>query len=177
MNGLFALRSLLVSGALAITLGQSGAAHATPQYPGAIDQELMVNCPDPLSRCLICHTTAAGGKTAFQVFALTLKDNNFYRPNDPTGLRNTLRVIALANTDSDGDGVPDIEELRQCRNPSGGEFDSGPEYGCDGAHLAPAPHLDRWGLAAAGLLGLGLCARLVGRARVARAARRCYRAP
>jgi hypothetical protein len=173
MNPLIALRDLVTAASTAVVLGLAGVAGATPQYPGALDQELMTSCPEPLSRCLICHTTAAGGKTAFQVFALRLKDNGFYRPNDPGGLRATLRVLALSNPDSDGDGVSDLDELRQCRNPSGGEFDSGPDYGCDGAHVAPAPALDGWGLGAAALVGLGLGARLLGSVR----RRRCSRAP
>lgn len=156
---------------IASVLPLTSLARATPQYPGALDAELMVSCPDPLSRCLICHTTAAGGKTAFQAFALTLRDNNFYRPNDPNGLRTTLRLLALPanNPDSDGDGVTDLDELRQCRNPSGGEFDSVPKYGCDGARLAPPP--DRWGLAAALLLGSILCGGLARRAHAGRRSR------
>jgi hypothetical protein len=165
LRSLGTLRVVLGVAVLLAALLGARVAEATPQYPGAIDTELMVSCPDPLSRCLICHTTAAGGKTAFQLFALTLKDNGFYRPNDPTGLRNTIRLIDLADLDSDDDGMTDIDELRVCRNPSGEEFDSGPEYGCDGAHVARAPVLDGWGLAAAGLLGLALGARTVRRAR------------
>lgn len=151
-------------------LGLTSLARATPQYPGAIDAELATSCPDPLSRCLICHTTAAGGKTAFQPFALTLQANGFYRPNDPNGLRTTLRLLALPanNPDSDEDGVTDLDELRQCRNPSGGEFDSVPEYGCDGARVAPPT--DRWGAAAALLLGVILSAGLVRRTRAERRA-------
>jgi hypothetical protein len=154
------------------TLGLASLARATPQYPAAIDAELMTDCPDPLSRCLICHTTAAGGKTAFQPFVLTLRDNGFYRPNDPNGLRATLRLLALPsnNPDSDKDGVTDLDELRDCRNPSGGEFDSVPEYGCDGARVAPEP--DRWGMAAAFVLGSILSAGALRRARAARRARR-----
>jgi len=156
--------------ALPIVLAMTSLARATPQYPAALDAELMlaVGCPDPLSRCLICHTTAAGGKTAFQAFALTLRDNGFYRPNDPNGLRATLRLLALPanNPDSDGDGVTDLDELRQCRNPSGGEFDSVPEYGCDGARVAPPS--DRWGMAAALLLASFLSGALVRRVRVER---------
>jgi hypothetical protein len=159
------LRYVVCLAALFVVLGLAGRVQATPQYPGAIDAELMVSCPDPLSRCLICHTTAAGGKTAFQQFALTLKANNFYRPNDPAGLRNTLRLLATLNTNSDDDEIPDIEELKLCRNPSGDEFDSGPEYGCDGGHIAPASEPDTWGLAAAALMALALASRLVRRVR------------
>jgi hypothetical protein len=160
--------AFVLTSALALT----SLAHATPQYPGAIDAELGTDCPDPLSRCLICHTTAAGGKTAFQPFALTLRDNGFYRPNDPNGLRATLRLLALPsnNPDSDDDGETDIDELRQCGNPSGDEFDSVPEYGCDGARVAPPT--DRWGAAAALLLAAMMGGGLVRRARAERRAHR-----
>src|SRR5688572_26556632 len=154
-----------MAASLLSVLALTSLARATPQYPAALDAELLTDCPDPLSRCLICHTTAAGGKTAFQPFALTLRDNGFYRPNDPNGLRATLRLLALPanNPDSDDDGVTDLDELRQCRNPSGGEFDSVPEYGCDGARVAPPS--DRWGMAAALLLTSILGGALVRRAR------------
>lgn len=142
--------------ALALALSAfASRAGATPQYPGVIDEALQVSCPDPLARCLICHTTAAGGKTAFQPFALTLqRDAGFYRANDPGGLRNALTLLSFANPDSDGDAVPDLEELAECRNPSGEELESGPEYGCDGAHIAPAASRPGW-LAPLAALALG----------------------
>jgi len=140
-------------------LGYAPSARATPQYPGTIDTALLVSCPDPLSRCLICHTTALGGKTAYQPFIETLRTRyGFARANDPGGLRTALGLLG-EDVDSDADGVPDKTELRACANPSGDELGPGPEYGCDGASLArPAPRgqFAWFGGAACVLLGFGL---------------------
>lgn len=111
---------------------------ATPEYPGVIDGSLQLPepCPRPLSRCLICHTTARGGqRTAEQLFAITLRDYGLTRGNEGAALQNALAMLPEA-TDSDGDGESDKDELRGCGNPSGEELGIGPEYGCDGAHLA-----------------------------------------
>jgi hypothetical protein len=153
---------LLVAGACVVMLGVCGyapSARATPQYPGTIDQALAVSCQDPLSRCLICHTTALGGKTAYQPFIETLRTRyGFARANDPNGLRTVLGLLG-EDVDSDADGVSDKAELRACANPSGDDLGRGPEYGCDGASLArPAPSGQAaWlGGAACVLLGFGL---------------------
>lgn len=109
---------------------------ATPEYPLVIDAALEVSCPRPNSRCLICHTTARGGqRTAEQLFALTLRDYGLTRGREGATLQNALLTLS-EEIDSDGDGEPDKEELRVCGNPSGEELGIGPEYGCDGAHLA-----------------------------------------
>lgn len=151
-------------GALAYT----PSARATPQYPGTIDAALGVSCQDPLSRCLICHTTALGGKTAYQPFIETLRSRyGFARPNDPNGLRTALNALG-EDVDSDVDGVPDKTELRACANPSGDDLGPGPEYGCDGASLArpaPAGQFAWLGAAACALLGVGLVRRRQARAR------------
>lgn len=130
------LRSLLAASLLISAV--PGAALATPEYPGVIDGALQLAepCPRPLSRCLICHTTARGGqRTAEQLFAITLRGYGFTRGNEGTALQNALAMLPEA-TDSDGDGESDKDELRACGNPSGEELGIGPEYGCDGAHLA-----------------------------------------
>jgi hypothetical protein len=114
----------------------SGAA-ATPEYPLVIDSTLDVSCPRPNSRCLICHTTSRGGQgTAVQPFARTLYDYGLVRGRDTQGLERALFRLGEATDDSDADGVFDEDELRLCGNPSGEELGIGPEYGCDGAHLA-----------------------------------------
>jgi hypothetical protein len=91
-------------------------ATATPEYPEAVDMALGTACPDPNSRCLMCHTT----------------------------------------------GEADKEELVRCGNPSGEDLGIGPEYGCDGARLAPLA--DRSSVPVAGalacvLVGIVLCRR------------------
>jgi len=128
-----------LSVAAALLIGAvPGRALATPEYPLVLDASLQLAepCPGPLSRCLICHTTARGGqRTAEQLFALTLRDYGLTRGNEGTALQSALAMLP-EETDSDGDGDFDKEELRLCRNPSGEELGIGPEYGCDGAHLA-----------------------------------------
>jgi hypothetical protein len=129
-----ALRLLLRAGVLLAVLPAS--AGATPEYPLVIDASLGVSCPRPLSRCLICHTTARGGqRTAVQPFAQTMNDYGLTRGHDVGALQTALQGLP-EETNSDDEGLPDKEELRVCGNPSGAELGIGPEYGCDGAHLA-----------------------------------------
>lgn len=123
--------------AAAAVLMWAAPASATPDYPFAIDAALGVTCPRPNSRCLICHTTARGGqRTAEQPFAQSLKPYGLVR-GEEGGVLMTALMQLPDDTDSDGDGVADKDELEGCGNPSGPELGFGPEYGCDGAHLAP----------------------------------------
>jgi hypothetical protein len=108
---------------------------ATPEYPLVIDATFGTDCPQ-LSRCLICHTSAKGGQsTAVQPFAQTLRRYGLARGHDGGALQAALAALP-AMTDSDADGTPDKDELMACGNPSGDDLGDGPEYGCDGAHLA-----------------------------------------
>jgi hypothetical protein len=120
----------------ALLLGVSNA-KASPNYPAIIDQQLGVSCPRPLTRCLICHVTAAGGEgTAKQPFAMTLK-NDYGLSGGKAGRELVKALEALPDDlDTDGDGTPDLEELKNCGNPSGPDLSEGPGYGCT---LQPAP--------------------------------------
>lgn len=142
----------------------SAPAGATPEYPSVIDATLTmgapmpVRCPNPQSRCLICHTTARGGEgTAEQAFALQLGDFGLNRGGDSGSLRAALNLLS-ETADSDGDGTPDKEELRACGNPSGDSLGGAPEYGCDGAQLVPAGARPSGGL---GLLAIAVTTLLV----------------
>lgn len=109
----------------------------TPEYPVAVDIIIGTSCPYPNSRCLMCHTTARGGQgTASQPFALELRDYGLNRGRDAALLQAAMTALPDAQ-DSDRDGEPDKEELSRCGNPSGEDLGIGPEYGCDGARLAP----------------------------------------
>lgn len=136
-------------------------AHATPDYPAVIDAVLGTNCPQPLSRCLICHVTAKGGQgTAEQRFAKKLRGSPYnLEGNEPRALSSALeQLFSLpVPSDSDDDGESDEDELLRCGNPSGEDFGVGPEYGCDGAHLAPRAEPD----GALGALALGVSGLLV----------------
>ena len=133
---IFATAALLP---LAFVAALSGEARATPDYPLVLDATFGTSCPNPNTRCVICHTSARGGQaTAVRAFAETLGDYGLNRGRDPGLLQAALAQLPPA-TDSDDDGSPDIEELMTCGNPSGENLGAGPEYGCDGARLAPAP--------------------------------------
>jgi uncharacterized protein (TIGR03382 family) len=141
----------------------SGPALATPEYPSVIDAVLSmgaptpVRCPNPQSRCLICHTTSRGGEgTAEQAFALQLGEYGLNRGNDSGTLRSALGRLSETE-DSDGDGTPDKEELRACGNPSGDSLGGAPEYGCDGAQLVPVTEAP----GGVGLLAFGVATLLV----------------
>lgn len=116
----------------------AGEAHATPDYPFVLDLTYQTECPNPNSRCVICHTSARGGQaTAVRPFARTLRPLGLTRGRDVGALQAALAALP-DTTDSDDDGVPDVEELATCGNPSGEDLGVGPEYGCDGARLVPA---------------------------------------
>jgi hypothetical protein len=126
----------LVLGSLGAAF-HAGDAHATPEYPLVLDAFFMTSCPNPNSRCVICHTSSRGGQaTAVRPFAKTLSPLGLNRGHDVGALQGALMRLP-DTTDSDEDGAPDKDELMMCGNPSGDDLGVGPEYGCDGAHLAP----------------------------------------
>lgn len=136
-------------------------AYATPEYPPVLDAVSNTSCGEPAARCLICHTTARGGQgTAEQLFALELRKLGLNHGHDPNLLRSVLARLSDA-TDSDKDGLPDKLELSECGNPSGDDLQGGPEYGCDGAQLAPHAAARGAHSPALGALALGLAALLV----------------
>jgi len=126
--------------ALGVTLpALARSAAASENYPAILDRQLGVECPRPLSRCRICHDTAAGGEgTANQLFALALK-RDYGLSGGKAGRELAMALGMLPDDlDTDGDGVTDKEELASCMNPSGPELSEGPGFGCVG-QLALGP--------------------------------------
>jgi hypothetical protein len=137
----------------------AGDARATPEYPLVLDATFGTSCPNPNSRCVICHTSSRGGQaTAVRPFATTLKSLGLMRGRDVGALQAALARLP-DTTDSDEDGAPDEEELMMCGNPSGDDLGAGPEYGCDGAHLAPRSGRDDAPLALLSLLAASVLVR------------------
>lgn len=133
-------------------------AAASDNYPAIMDRQLGVECPRPLTRCLVCHTTASGGEgTAIQPFAETLR---LYGAREGrAGRELALALAALpAEVDTDADGSPDQEELARCGNPSGAELGVGPGFGCGGASIAGLPKSGTGRAAGAACWGLLLAA-------------------
>lgn len=151
-KGLFAALGLASASLLAPM------AHASPEYPNVVRDTLDLPCPP---QCVLCHTSNPGrAGNVRQGFAATV---GILRPDDPDTLRKLLRELeqAMPAPDTDGDGMPDVDELREGRDPNvSGEGDIcalDVRYGC-GARVEPQSPLSPTGTGAAllGLLGLGL---------------------
>jgi hypothetical protein len=107
-------RSIWIPAAMALTV-LSRAASASTFFPSTVGSTLGV--PAPL--CPLCHTTDLGVKgSATKPFALTLIGYGL-TPDDTSTLRSILeRMKDTGSDDSDGDGMGDIAELQQGRDPN-----------------------------------------------------------
>jgi hypothetical protein len=149
---------LLLDTSIAVLVAIAPAvALATPEFPADIQSDLMLDYTPP---CTICHVGVPGPTTATTPFATAMQARGL-APYDDSSLATALQKMESDKVDSDGNGVPDIEQLEAGDDPSTGESlaDSGPTtvYGC-GAQLAVGA--TSWqGAAALGTalaLGLGL---------------------
>lgn len=139
-----------------------GVASATPTFPGSIQTDLTLSYAPP---CTVCHQTLGGGTgTVTQAFGKSLRQNGLVSGNT-TSLQSALTALETAKTDSDCDGMPDVEQLKDGRDPNTGEYidnsgkptpavdggcagtggggsgSSDPAFGC-GAQLAAGPSPD-----------------------------------
>lgn len=140
------MRTLISVVSLALLL-VPGVAAASSVYPGDIKSDLSLSYTPP---CTICHQTNQGGSgTATQAFAVAMKANGLTGGANASALSTALTALETAGTDSDGDGTPDIEQLKAGMDPNTGATIDGssssgstsvPAYGC-GAHaqLAAGP--------------------------------------
>ena len=145
---------------LVLALLLSLPAAATSSFPGVIRDTLGL---DASPTCTVCHTTPGGGSgTATKPFAESLGAAGLQAFNNAS-LEAALAELEANGTDSDSDGVGDIDELRAGADPNGaGGADGGPEpepvqygFGCTQG-VAGAP------------LWLSLLAVLAGRRRARR---------
>ncbi len=126
----FVLGLLCSGGALGFAWGKLPQAAASENYPSIIDLQKGTECPRPLTRCLICHDTAAGGEeTANRPFAVTLREYGLTEGKAGRKLDAALDALP-EDVDSDQDGASDQTELAICMNPSGEELSEGPGFGC-----------------------------------------------
>lgn len=143
--------------AAALTLA-SGAVQASPTFPAYLQEKLNMPCAP---QCVLCHQTAAGGRgTATKPFGFAVISNGAVA-TDTASLGQAVDLVEAAHTDSDGDGMFDIPELREGRDPDvkGAGLLCGPEYGCS----CGTPRSSTDSLAA--LLAAGVAASLVWNAR------------
>ena len=114
-------------------------AWATPEFPDALAEATGLPCD---ASCTVCHSTASGGPgTATQPFAVSLLDAGAM-PYDVASLDAAIEAMAADRTDSDGDGVGDVDELAAGDDPNSTASLCGqltPTYGCfNTAGAAPA---------------------------------------
>jgi len=133
-------------------------ASASPTYPGQLQKDLGMPCAPP---CTFCHRDQNGGLyTVDKPFGLSMYGAGL-RGQSPDGLRAAETTLESANPpiDSDGDGVPDIQELKDGTDPNssanGNVCNEGPAYGC-GAHIAPRSGVHGPGALLAALAGFVL---------------------
>jgi hypothetical protein len=130
-------RHFAISLALLVTVC---AARASENYPDVIRSIVATNQPLP---CTLCHTLADGGDGAVTTaFGREMLDFGM-KGGDPASLRTALRRNAARGWDSDGDGVPDIEELVYGTDPSSPALSSGPPlmHGCTVVRFTPGSPL------------------------------------
>lgn len=105
-------------------------AYATPNFPGVVASHLQLDAPPP---CTLCHSGTPGRGTVTTPFGTTLRKRGL-TAYDEASLGNALDAIDAENKDSDGDGVPDVKELRAGEDPNvgagGATSELVPEYGC-----------------------------------------------
>ena len=154
------------------------AAHASTTFPEALRKKLVLaEIAGPAPGCRLCHQTDAGGlKTATKPFSRSLQAAGVAGANVPSLLAG-LDALEADGTDSDRDGVSDVDELVAGTDPNVAVTSDGapiaeqvplPETGC-ALSVAPSPSSVWTALAAA--LSLGLVARRSRRQRLATANR------
>lgn len=113
---------------------------ASGNYPAVIREVVPTN---HAVRCTLCHALADGGNGAVAtVFARHMQDFGM-KGDDPSSLRRALRRNAARGWDSDGDGVPDIEELVYGSDPSSLALSDSETvmHGCAVGHTGTRWHL------------------------------------
>jgi hypothetical protein len=119
------LSKLLLSGAVFL----AGTAFASPPFPPEIRTHLSLSqTPD----CSLCHVNGQTGfGTVNTPFGKSMRARGLLA-GSIASLDTALDALAAERTDSDGDGTPDIDELKAGTDPNvagGGSFPP-PTYGC-----------------------------------------------
>jgi len=140
-----AFRLLLAAAVIA-----PAATWATPNFPASIARDLQLSGSPA---CTVCHATNDGGAgTVVKPFGKYLVSRGLV-PFDEGSLAGALAAAAGERHDSDGDGLDDIDALKQGLDPNGSSTHAStledPSFGCSAAGAGAGPSIL---LAAAGVL-------------------------
>lgn len=132
---------LIATSALLLVLPRS--ALAKPEFVEPLQEATDAPC---LPQCNICHSSVSGGGEPVQPFVESL-ESVAGEVESEEAIRWAVAQLEQQNIDSDGDGVGDIEEIRQGDDPNyaGDALICQPEVGC-GAHIAPTTTHSPWRL-------------------------------
>lgn len=116
---------------LALALTAPLVARATPDFPAAIARDLQLAAPPP---CTVCHANNEGGAgTVVKPFGQYLISRGL-APFDASSLAGSLAAAQGERHDADGDGVTDIDALKQGLDPNGASSHApqieDPTFGC-----------------------------------------------
>jgi hypothetical protein len=115
------------------TWGVSSVAHAEQDFPNQVQRELGLSYQIP---CSVCHIKGNVAKsTPLTPFALSLRARGLM---DSRSLTTSLAQLETDGVDSDGDGTPDVPELKAGTDPNSSAnaniiADPEPGYGCGGS--------------------------------------------
>ena len=104
-------------------------ARALPEYPEALQKATGAPC---LPHCNVCHRDDnAGSGTVDRPFAVNMEQIGGLNGNERS-VANAVTLLAQAQTDSDGDGAGDIDEISMGQDPNDPYETSlcGPRVGC-----------------------------------------------
>lgn len=116
---------------LAFALAMPLVARATPNFPAAISQDLQLSVTPA---CTICHSSNEGGAgTVVKPFGKYLVSRGL-APFDESSLAGSLAAAQGEHHDTDGDGISDIDALKQGLDPNGSPSGApqieDPSFGC-----------------------------------------------
>jgi hypothetical protein len=119
----------------------SSPAAASPKYSDRLEERFDMTCAPT---CLLCHTNAQGGfATANTKFGVSLRKAGL-SCCDLSDFDDLIDEVEEAETDSDDDGIPDLEELADGTDPN---------KKIETAELACAPEAATGGCSASGRAG------------------------